>query len=126
MAVLVLCVVVPMLFVALVAQVWSRAARANLEHPLRDFLITGVAGLIFELLSIAALWNAGENHPIVGNVALFLQVPGLLLSNVLGFGFHSEGGRLKVFYILMAVVNAITYSCVFLLGYAFTQRRSRT
>jgi hypothetical protein len=104
------------------------ASRTGLKHPgsVRAFLAAAALGISIQLLCIAAMWTSSDAHPVLGNFALVLQAPGLLLCNVFGFGFHSEGKHLKLFYILMALVNAVTYSCGIFAALAFIESRNRT
>ncbi len=103
----------------------------GLSRPLKALFIAAAASVSFELVTFLTFWAIGTHYShgamqAVGNILLAFQLPGLLVSNMLGFGFHSEDERLRLFYILMAVVNAITYGFILFAAYAFLSRRKRT
>ncbi len=106
----------------------SIAKSAGLSHPFKTSLTAVAIGVSFELVLIAILWPptiTNRIYVVVANIALVLQVPGLLLSNMFGFGFHSEHERLKLFYVLMTVTNAMVYSFTSFAIYAFIERKNR-
>ena len=106
------------------------AIDTGLSHPLKALFMAAAASVSFELVTFLTFWvDAHSSHgamQAVGNILLAFQLPGLLVSNMLGFGFHSEGEGLRLFYILMAVVNAVTYGFILFAAYAFLSRRNRT
>jgi hypothetical protein len=109
----------------------SIARHTGLQHTLKASLTAALIGVSLESVLAAVMWAVLIMQVergalvLVANVALVLQAPGLLLSNMVGFGFHSEGEKLKLFYLLMGVANAVIYSFTFFVFDAFRHRKNR-
>ena len=116
--------IVSLMLLAYMLMGW-RSMAEDLEYPWRDSAIAAATGVSLELLALFLFWTTAESHPTFGNVAGATQFPGVLLSSLLGFGPHGEGVRVKAFYALLVVTNALIYSFLFFAAYAFTQRRNR-